>query len=182
MPESKDLQACSSRSTCSRSSRSRSPFGLATRDFFAMTSNAYGLPERSTGRVSVMTDTEGRGRILCRINSLPGSTEFCRRGSCPRYPERIPAYALHESELGVTGWKPPHFGTRSGPGSDSGVTACAPSRRGGGGGSGVRHRNGRLQPRDMGMTQIAGFLTRLATDANVSAGTQNQALSALLFL
>lgn len=34
----------------------------------------------------------------------------------------------------------------------------------------------------MGMTQIAGFLTRLATDANVSAGTQNQALSALLFL
>ena len=34
----------------------------------------------------------------------------------------------------------------------------------------------------MGASEIAAFLTWLATDRRVSASTQNQALSALLFL
>lgn len=37
-------------------------------------------------------------------------------------------------------------------------------------------------PSDMGATEIAAFLTWLATNRRVSASTQNQALSALLFL
>ena len=37
-------------------------------------------------------------------------------------------------------------------------------------------------PADMGEPEIARFLTSLATDSRVSASTQNQALSALLFL
>lgn len=37
-------------------------------------------------------------------------------------------------------------------------------------------------PRDMGANEIASFLSRLAVDKHVSASTQNQALSALLFL
>ena len=37
-------------------------------------------------------------------------------------------------------------------------------------------------PRDMGAKQVEGFLTMLATERKVSAATQNQALSALLFL
>ncbi len=37
-------------------------------------------------------------------------------------------------------------------------------------------------PRDMGLTEINAFLTHLATRRNVAASTQNQALSALLFL
>src|SRR6266513_3715660 len=37
-------------------------------------------------------------------------------------------------------------------------------------------------PRDMGEQEIVAFLTHLATKQNVSASTQNQALSALLFL
>jgi integron integrase len=41
---------------------------------------------------------------------------------------------------------------------------------------GVRH------PRDMGEREVAEFLTDLAVQHNVSAGTQNQAASALLFL
>jgi len=37
-------------------------------------------------------------------------------------------------------------------------------------------------PRDMGVTEVNAFLTHLAVEAHVSASTQNQALSALLFL
>lgn len=42
--------------------------------------------------------------------------------------------------------------------------------------SGMRH------PRDMGSAEVQGFLTMLATERHVSAATQRQALSALLFL
>jgi hypothetical protein len=37
-------------------------------------------------------------------------------------------------------------------------------------------------PMDMGAAQVEAFLTHLAVDGNVSSSTQNQALSALLFL
>lgn len=37
-------------------------------------------------------------------------------------------------------------------------------------------------PRDLGVTEVNAFLTHLAVEAHVSASTQNQALSALLFL
>ncbi len=37
-------------------------------------------------------------------------------------------------------------------------------------------------PKDMGVPEIEAFLTHLAVDENVAASTQNQALSALLFL
>ncbi|MBI1994427.1 MAG: phage integrase N-terminal SAM-like domain-containing protein [Deltaproteobacteria bacterium] len=37
-------------------------------------------------------------------------------------------------------------------------------------------------PLEMGETEIAQFLSSLATDSRVSASTQNQALNALLFL
>jgi integron integrase len=37
-------------------------------------------------------------------------------------------------------------------------------------------------PREMGDTEMSAFLTHLARDGNVAASTQNQALSALLFL
>ncbi len=37
-------------------------------------------------------------------------------------------------------------------------------------------------PKDMGVPEIEAFLTHLAVEGNVSASTQNQALSALLFL
>jgi integron integrase len=37
-------------------------------------------------------------------------------------------------------------------------------------------------PRDMGAAEVEGFLTHLATEQRVSASTQNQALSAILFL
>src|SRR6185312_1719117 len=42
--------------------------------------------------------------------------------------------------------------------------------------SGTRH------PRELGGGDIEAFLSRLATLGNVAAGTQNQALSAILFL
>ena len=42
--------------------------------------------------------------------------------------------------------------------------------------SGMRH------PREMGAPEVEAFLTRLATDRQVAASTQNQALAALLFL
>jgi len=42
--------------------------------------------------------------------------------------------------------------------------------------------NGMRHPRDLGATEVEGFLTHLAVDAKVSASTQNQALAALLFL
>lgn len=37
-------------------------------------------------------------------------------------------------------------------------------------------------PREMGNTEVSGFLTHLAVDRQVAASTQNQALAALLFL
>ena len=40
----------------------------------------------------------------------------------------------------------------------------------------------KTHPRDLGETEISAFLTHLAVTKNVSASTQNQALSALLFL
>jgi integrase len=42
--------------------------------------------------------------------------------------------------------------------------------------------HGRRHPRDLGPTDVEGFLTHLAVDARVGASTQNQALQALLFL
>lgn len=42
--------------------------------------------------------------------------------------------------------------------------------------------NGKRHPEEMGALEVEVFLTNLATKANVSASTQNQALSALLFL
>ncbi|KAF1708306.1 integrase [Pseudoxanthomonas kalamensis DSM 18571] len=44
------------------------------------------------------------------------------------------------------------------------------------------HANGKRHPREMGGKQVEAFLTQLATRDRVSASTQNQALSALLFL
>ncbi len=42
--------------------------------------------------------------------------------------------------------------------------------------------HGRQHPREMGASQIEAYLTHLAVARNVAASTQNQALSALLFL
>jgi integron integrase len=42
--------------------------------------------------------------------------------------------------------------------------------------------NGRRHPRVMGEAEVERFLSTLATEGDVAAGTQNQALSALLFL
>src|SRR5512140_328258 len=42
--------------------------------------------------------------------------------------------------------------------------------------SGMRH------PREMGAPEVTAFLSSLATERNVAASTQNQALSAILFL
>lgn len=42
--------------------------------------------------------------------------------------------------------------------------------------------HGKRHPADMGATEVSRFLTSLAVDGNVAASTQNQALSALLFL
>ncbi len=42
--------------------------------------------------------------------------------------------------------------------------------------------NGRRHPRELRAKEVEAFLTRLATQGNVAAATQNQALSALLFL
>ncbi len=42
--------------------------------------------------------------------------------------------------------------------------------------------NGRRHPRELGAKEVEVFLTRLATQGKVAAATQNQALSALLFL
>ena len=42
--------------------------------------------------------------------------------------------------------------------------------------------HGKRHPAEMGETEIAAFLTHLAVNRNVAASTQNQALSALLFL
>lgn len=42
--------------------------------------------------------------------------------------------------------------------------------------------NGKRHPRDMGAPEVEAFLTNLAAKENVSPSTQNQALSAILFL
>ena len=42
--------------------------------------------------------------------------------------------------------------------------------------------HGRRHPGEMGATEVTMFLTHLARDRSVSASTQNQALSSLLFL
>jgi integron integrase len=42
--------------------------------------------------------------------------------------------------------------------------------------------NGRVNPRELGALEVERFLSRLAVEREVSAGTQNQALAALLFL
>jgi len=42
--------------------------------------------------------------------------------------------------------------------------------------------NDKRHPREMGGCEVEAFLSRLASDGDVAAGTQNQALSALLFL
>lgn len=42
--------------------------------------------------------------------------------------------------------------------------------------------NGKRHPRYLGGPEVEAFLTRLATERNVAAGTQNQALAAVLFL
>ena len=42
--------------------------------------------------------------------------------------------------------------------------------------------NGKRHPDDMGVAEISRFLSYLAKERNISASTQNQALSALLFL
>src|SRR5262245_9742120 len=42
--------------------------------------------------------------------------------------------------------------------------------------------NGKRHPREMGGTEVEAFLSRLANEGDVAAGTQAQALSALLFL
>jgi integron integrase len=42
--------------------------------------------------------------------------------------------------------------------------------------------NGRRHPRDLGAEEVERFLSRLAVENDVAASTQNQALSALLFL
>jgi integron integrase len=44
------------------------------------------------------------------------------------------------------------------------------------------HFHGKRHPAEMGKDEAEAFLTSLAVDRNVSAATQNQALSALLFL
>lgn len=42
--------------------------------------------------------------------------------------------------------------------------------------------HGKRHPKDMGAAEVESFLSHLATDRDVSASTQNQALAALLFL
>jgi len=42
--------------------------------------------------------------------------------------------------------------------------------------------NGKRHPRELGGAEVEAFLSRLANEGEVAAGTQNQALSALLFL
>ena len=42
--------------------------------------------------------------------------------------------------------------------------------------------HGKRHPKDMGATEVEAFLTHLAVQGQVAAATQNQALSALLFL
>ncbi|SOU05276.1 integrase [Xanthomonas arboricola pv. fragariae] len=61
------------------------------------------------------------------------------------------------------------------------TTACVPSRRLGW----IRRftvANGKRHQAQIGRAEVEAFLTELATQGQVSAGTQHQALAALLFL
>lgn len=61
------------------------------------------------------------------------------------------------------------------------TTACVPSRRLGW----IRRfiaANGKRHPAQIRRAEVEAFLTELATQGQVSAGTQHQALAALLFL
>ena len=42
--------------------------------------------------------------------------------------------------------------------------------------------SGKRHPRELGEVEVTAFLSHLAADLNVAASTQNQALSAILFL
>ena len=42
--------------------------------------------------------------------------------------------------------------------------------------------HGKRHPRELGAAEVTAFLSWLATERNVAAATQNQALAALLFL
>ena len=44
------------------------------------------------------------------------------------------------------------------------------------------HFHGRRHPRDLGEKDISAYLSSLATRQRVAAGTQNQALAAILFM
>ena len=44
------------------------------------------------------------------------------------------------------------------------------------------HFHQKRHPKDMGKPEVEAFLTHLAVERNVAASTQNQALSAILFL
>src|SRR2546429_3467206 len=44
------------------------------------------------------------------------------------------------------------------------------------------HFHGKRHPAEMGAAEVTAFLSWLATERNVATATQNQALSALLFL
>jgi integron integrase len=46
----------------------------------------------------------------------------------------------------------------------------------------IRFHGSNIHPKDMGKTEIDGFLSHLATHGNVSAATQRQALNAIVFL
>jgi integron integrase len=46
----------------------------------------------------------------------------------------------------------------------------------------IRHFDARIHPKDMGKEEIESFLSHLATEGNVSAATQRQALNAIVFL
>lgn len=64
------------------------------------------------------------------------------------------------------------------------ITVCVLSRRmwDGFDASFWQTANGQRHPRQMGQVEVEAFLTELATRGQVSAGMQNQALAALLFL
>src|SRR6184192_1556318 len=62
------------------------------------------------------------------------------------------------------------------------TTACVRKERIGIGSSALSAFTGMRHPREMGEAEVGAFLTHLARDGRVAASTQNQALSALLFL
>ena len=46
----------------------------------------------------------------------------------------------------------------------------------------IKYFRSKKHPRDMGKTEIDGFLSHLATERKVSTSTQRQALNAIIFL